>query len=587
MPRTPVVFVPGLAGSFNLTVLLDWRGPTLSGWDFPPFVDQGKIFLDTFKRAGYTRDVDLFWAFYDWRKSVNDNATNYLIPWINRARSRSSHSKVILVAYSMGGLVSRSYIQSDAYTARNDVERLITVGTPHRGAPEAYFPWEGGELRWDPTVNAVLKVYLWYLEHIHPFQSRLDILKTIRTQVPGIRDLLALDDYLTSQGPPSISKLEDLMQQRNLWGDLALSPAGLATLLARTPLTTISGTGFATLQSLVVQADPAPNADPPRYVDGVPLEAQNVTTNNGDGTVLVASARINDARVHNLPTVVVSHDNLPDQTVGLVLRELGIPVPTTAAVAPAQPRLVIMTASPVELTVEMPAVQPAVLGVEATAARRQRRVRSRNYGHKGKQLNMVVIPAPAIGTYNIRVRGTAAGSFALGALVIGGQDPAVLNADAADLAAQPESGSISTTNGQVQAQTELHYQIEYRSPSAPPAVRFDEAATARNAIARLSAATQVQPAVLGLEESVPQIQGFLSAADAPNDLRTTVGAALVNGDARAREQLIALLGSADAATMRLLAQITQQVVGVTNQDLALGLLEQLRQVAELRVENEE
>src|SRR3954447_3956238 len=119
MPRTPVVFVPGLAGSFNLTVLLDWRGPTLSGWDFPPFVDQGKIFLDTFKRAGYTRDVDLFWAFYDWRKSVNDNATNYLIPWIDRARSRSGQSKVVLVAYSMGGLVARSYIQSDAYRSRN------------------------------------------------------------------------------------------------------------------------------------------------------------------------------------------------------------------------------------------------------------------------------------------------------------------------------------------------------------------------------------------------------------------------------------------------------------------------------------
>ena len=91
-----------------------------------------------------------------------------------------------------------------------------------------------------------------------------------------------------------------------------------------------------------------------------------------------------------------------------------------------------MTASPVELTVELPAAQPAVLGVEATPARRQRRVRSHNYGHKGKQLNMVVIPQPAIGTYDIRVRGTAAGSFALGALVVGVQATAVLSADAAD-----------------------------------------------------------------------------------------------------------------------------------------------------------
>ena len=110
-------------------------------------------------------------------------------------------------------------------------------------------------------------------------------------------------------------------------------------------------------------------------------------------------------------------------------------------------------------------------------------------------------------------------------------------------------------------------------------MRFDAAATARNALARLSDATQAQPAVLGMDESAPQIQGVLSAADAPDDLRATVSAALVGGDSRAIDELIALLGRADPATMQLLAQITQQVVGVTNQDLALGLLEQLRQIA--------
>jgi pimeloyl-ACP methyl ester carboxylesterase len=580
MPKTPVVFVPGLAGSFNMTVLLDWRGPTLSGWDFPPFVDQGKVFLDMFKRAGYTRDLDLFWAFYDWRKSVADNATNYLIPWIDRARSRSGKNKVILVGYSMGGLVSRSYIQSDAYPTRNDVERLITVGTPHRGAPESYYPWEGGELRWDPTVNTVLKVYLWYLEHIHPFQSGLDTLKTIRTQVPGIRDLLSLDNYLTSQGTPPTVKPVALMQHRNLWGDIALSAASLSKLLARTPLTTISGTGFVTVQHLVVQAAPAPTADPPRYVDGAPVDQQ--TTGEGDGTVLHTSAHIDDPRVRNLPPILFSHDHLPDQAAGLILSELGIQVPaTTAAPAPAQPRLVIMTASPVELTVDLPAAQPAVLGSEAAPTRRQRRVRSRNYGHKGKQLNMVVIPQPATGTYNIRVRGTAAGSFALGALVVGGQAPAVLSADAATVAEPAASTPISTTSGQVQAQTELQYQIDYRTAGVQPDIRFDAAATARNALARLSDAAQTQPAVLGMGESAPQVQGVLSAADAPEDLRATVSTALVSGDARATDELVALLGRADAATMQLLAQITQQVVGAQNQDLALGLLEQLRQVAEV------
>jgi pimeloyl-ACP methyl ester carboxylesterase len=576
MPRTPVVFVPGLGGSFNLMTLLDWRGPSISGWDFPPFLDYGKTLVDTFQRAGYTRDVDLFVAFYDWRKSVSDSATSYLIPWLDRARSRSGRSKVILVGHSMGGLVSRSYIQSDAYPARNDVERLITLGTPHRGAPEGYYLWEGGEARWDPTVNTAIQVYLWYLEHIHPFQSKLDVLMTIRSQVQGIRDLLSLDNYLTSKGPPPATKAVATMLHRNVWGDLALTPASLATLLARVPLTTIAGTGYVTVQGLVVQPPPAPTANPPRYVDGAPVEQQ--TTGSGDGTVLLTSAQISDPRVRNLPPVTIPHDQLPDKAVGVVLGELGVAVPAIAAAAPAQPRMVIMTASPVELTVEPPARQPAVLGAEEPPARRQPRVRGRNYGHKGKHLNIAVIPQPALGTYNIRVRGTGAGSFALGALIVGVQTTTVLSADESGEAEQPASTSIETASGQVQAQTELLYQVVCRSYSAPPEVRFDAAATAYNALARLRDAAQAQPAVLGIEEGTPQVQGVLSAADAPDELRATITAALIQGDASAIDELVGLLASADSATMRLLSDIAQQVIGLKNEGLALGLLEQLRQV---------
>lgn len=42
-------------------------------------------------------------------------------------------SKVVLVAHSMGGLVSRAYLESDLY--RGDVVALFTLGTPHVGVP--------------------------------------------------------------------------------------------------------------------------------------------------------------------------------------------------------------------------------------------------------------------------------------------------------------------------------------------------------------------------------------------------------------------------------------------------------------------
>jgi pimeloyl-ACP methyl ester carboxylesterase len=579
MPKTPVVFVPGLGGSFNLLVLLDWRGPTLSGWDFPPFVDYGKTFVDAFTRAGYTRDTDLFVAFYDWRKTVGDSAANYLVPWIDRAKSRSGSGKVILVGHSMGGLVSRAYIQGNGY--RGDVERLITLGTPHRGSADAYYPWEGGEIQWGGVASAVFNVYLWYLAHIHPFQSGLNQLKTIRTQAPGTRDLLPLDNYLQSQGPPLAPKPVASMLERNLLGDILLAPAGLDALLARVSLTTITGVGFNTLQSFVVEGPPAPPADPPLYVDGKPIGTQQ---GEGDGTVLLSSARIDDPRVRNRPSVRIVHDQLPDRAFDQVMAELHITPPAAVAAAAPVPRLVIMTASPVELTVEPPAAGPAVLGEDQPAPRaaRRGRTRGRNYGHSGKHLNIAVIPQPVAGTYQVQLRGTATGAFALGALIVGVERPAVLSADEdTDVARQPAATPISTAEGQVAATTELHYQIEVPADASQPMVRFDAAATTRNALARLGDATRTPPPMVLGEESAtpaPQVAAVLSAAEAPDDLRTTVTAALTQGDTTAVERLATMLRTGDADTVRLLVRVAEQVVGPKNRELALGLLEQLRQV---------
>jgi pimeloyl-ACP methyl ester carboxylesterase len=578
MAKTPLLFVPGLGGSFNLLVMLDWRGPTLDGWDFPPFVDYGKTFLDAFARAGYTRNVDLFVAFYDWRKSVGDSAGNYLVPWIDRAKARSGADKVILIGHSMGGLVSRAYIQGNGY--RGDVERLITLGTPHRGSAESYYPWEGGEIRWGAVASAVLNVYLWYLQHIHPFQTSLNRLRAIRTQVPGARDLLPLDDYLELQGPPPAPKPIAKLVERNLLGDMLLAQAGLDALLARVPLTTIAGSGLSTIRGFVVQDQAAPSGDPPVYVDGQPLG--ELTTGDGDGTVLLSSARIDDARVRNRAPAPIVHDQLPDKAFDQVMAELGIAVPAVApAPAVAVPRLVIMTASPVELIVEPPAAAPAVLGEGAARPRPRRQVRARNYGHRGKRLNMVVIAQPAAGTYTVRLRGTATGSFALGALVVGAQPVTTLGADTeASSPALPASTPIATVEGAVAAETELRYQVELVAAGAQPQIRFDAPATARDAVERLRAASAAPPPmVLGEELPAPAIEGVLSAADAPEEVRATTEAALTRGDAAAIDRLVELLRAADRDTLLLVEQVAKQVGGPKDRALALGLLAQLEQVA--------
>lgn len=585
MPNPPVVFIPGLGGSFNLPVLLDWRGPTTGGWRFPPFVDYGDTFVETFLQAGYRRDRDLFVAFYDWRKSVRDIARDYLILWLDRALQRSRSDKVVLVAHSMGGLVARSYIQSNEY--RGDVARLITLGTPHRGAATAYYTWGGGEIRWDSLARTVIDVYLWYLEHIHPFQSRLDRLRTIRTQVPGLRDLLPIDDYLLTRDSPPRTIAEDHMNQRNLWGDILNNPEGARTLVERVPVMTINGTGARTLEAITVDPPPPPVDNPPRYPDGTPAAEQSGT--QGDGTVLVRSAQIDHERVRNLPPLNLTHAVLPDQLATRILAELNVPLPERPPVVGMEPRLVIMTASPLELTVDFP-VEAPVLGVtEAAPLRRpprRRRVRARNFGHRGKPLNMIVIPRPALGVYSVRLHGTSTGTFALGTMMVSGGAEGVLGAGAEAAMQQPVATPITTVSGEVAVETELYYQVRCTSTTEPPQVGFDAEATTRNALIRMHNAVQtVPPGVLGAAEGVApadRVKDALAAMAAPDDLRERLGDALGAGDERAIQEMTDMLSRPERPpeVVRLLDYIAEHMIGGSDAKLALGLAEQLKQITE-------
>ena len=67
---------------------------------------------------------------------IDVNARN-LKEAIDQAKSATGSDKVILIAHSMGGLVSRAYIENnDLYPGDGDVEALFTFGAPHQGVSE-------------------------------------------------------------------------------------------------------------------------------------------------------------------------------------------------------------------------------------------------------------------------------------------------------------------------------------------------------------------------------------------------------------------------------------------------------------------
>lgn len=67
--KTPIVFIPGLFGSMNNSIIPgtgDWNFGT-SSFVYEPFV----IMLEN---IGYERNKNLFIAFYDWRQKIKESA---------------------------------------------------------------------------------------------------------------------------------------------------------------------------------------------------------------------------------------------------------------------------------------------------------------------------------------------------------------------------------------------------------------------------------------------------------------------------------------------------------------------------------
>ncbi|MDO8639083.1 MAG: hypothetical protein Q7R43_05910, partial [Candidatus Daviesbacteria bacterium] len=164
----PIIIVPGIGTSLNLGILAD-KGDL--GWFWMPSTDSSwRQFIDSLEKAGYQKDKDYFIAFYDWRKT-NDwtdsdpgaalPAKKYLAEAIDKAKTANQGiSKVNIVAHSMGGLVTRSYIESPNY--RGDVGKVFLIGSPNSGSTFAYYTWEGGEVppNWDPVQKAGLSMII-------------------------------------------------------------------------------------------------------------------------------------------------------------------------------------------------------------------------------------------------------------------------------------------------------------------------------------------------------------------------------------------------------------------------------------------
>ena len=175
-PDRPVVFVPGILGSrlcqgqdilwgniFSLNnfgklqISLDRPRPEITSCGLVekiallgPFwaVHQYDDVIATLRKLGYRDGKTLFVFAYDWRLSNFETAKSLQSFIDGTVELRSG--KFDLVAHSMGGIVSRIYLQQFNGTAK--VRKVIYLGTPFAGSMNALATLSNG---WGTFANRV------------------------------------------------------------------------------------------------------------------------------------------------------------------------------------------------------------------------------------------------------------------------------------------------------------------------------------------------------------------------------------------------------------------------------------------------
>jgi pimeloyl-ACP methyl ester carboxylesterase len=398
----PIILVPGIGGSWNWGVMLN--SPFSTGWKFTPGAKTYGPFLDALEDQGLELGEEVFVAFYDWRLPNYDSARDYLIPVIDEALGVTGANKVDLVAHSMGGLVARSYIQSDLY--RDDVDQMIFNGTPNHGSSDVYSVWEGGNIpnNWELAKRMVLDVYLGYLTRS---RSALAWYFKIHEDIMSVAEMLPIYDYVRDIASNVLKPHNLLIEQNPVLGDYS---DDLSTLTSRVrEVHNIVGNNVLTvgeIPTVVRESD-----DTPLWVDGKPEPFDPVrNTEAGDGTVPLISAELSGITSVILDT---EHKNLLSTGANAIFSALSLTDPGLVAL-PNEPdsALGLWFASP---------VAPKVIGPDGAYITKDfSSIPDAEYDGEPDPngVKIIYIPNPLLGEYRIELTATGDGEYHLGTIYL-------------------------------------------------------------------------------------------------------------------------------------------------------------------------
>lgn len=250
--------------------------------------------LATLAANGYTEQTgNLLPVAYDWRTSI-PCIVNTQTPRIDTAleqwRARPGHAdaRIVFVCHSMGGLVARHYTT----THRDQVRKIVTMGTPSRGSMNAL----------NTLINGVGPDWGWLQNIILPFARSLPGLHNLLPAYPCVDTGGNYEDFAFLKDHP-VNELDPTMATAGLrfLNQLADTEANDPGFTKR--LHPIIGWNQNTLTSV-------------RIADGVPhfQTTHGTLQMTGDGTVPLAGAvpkglPLDSNLLHGCPDL---HGNLQD-----------------------------------------------------------------------------------------------------------------------------------------------------------------------------------------------------------------------------------------------------------------------------------
>ncbi len=396
--RDPVIIVPGIVGST---------------------MKDGKLELDqilhtydnlyaSFVANGYLQEKNLFVFPYEWRDSNIDNAV-LLKEKIDEIKQSMHWPKVDIVAHSMGGLLTRQYLESGGY--QQDIDQLITIGTPQRGSPAAYLTWGGGKI--GPSFSDIIVGLIFDQEARK--NGYKDIFDYVRNRpILSVKELLPEYSYLhdalnsdeTRVYPSNYPRNEFLENLNVLQNKEHLDDVEFSKIVGNIrDNKTISGIRTVNNGNYAI-GEPWEHGYPIGFE--IPAGDRGLLFGDGDGTVPLESARYLDG-IYNIE-LDSSHRSLPTDAQSDVLSILTGTSPEIIVDRGIVEDILIARAfSPIDIQIISPSKKRIGKNFETGGVYDE--IPGAYYTGYDTKSEFITIPNPEDGEYKILTRGTDTGSY--------------------------------------------------------------------------------------------------------------------------------------------------------------------------------